>query len=317
MKIIFAGTPEFSATILNDLINTEHQIVAVYTQPDRRSGRGQKLLYSPVKQIAQEHQIAIEQPENFRSALDIETLAAYDAEVMIVVAYGIILPQAVLDTPRYGCLNIHASLLPRWRGAAPIQRAIEAGDKETGITIMQMDSGLDTGDMLYKLKCTIQTDDTGSSLHDKLAVLGSRAIIETLSLLRRNQLQGEAQNEEQACYAHKITKQEAKIDWNKSAAEIERKIRAFNSWPVAYTHSQNIKHLRIWKANVLEAGHFSVDSMSDPENGVVVAEDKTGIVVKCGSDFLNITELQLPGKKRISVGEFLNSKSVLGEQWLS
>ncbi|MFK5984266.1 MAG: methionyl-tRNA formyltransferase, partial [Pseudomonadota bacterium] len=234
MNIIFAGTPVFAATTLNDLLNSQHNIVAVYTQPDRPSGRGRKLTPGPVKKLAQEYDIQVLQPLNLKLAEDQQILKSFNADIMIVVAYGVILPEIVLTTPKYGCLNIHASLLPRWRGAAPIQRAILAGDKQSGVTIMQMDKGLDTGDMLTISQCDIEANDTASSLHDKLAQLGSIALLATLDKIQNNTLVATAQNNELAKYAHKIDKQEGKIDWTKNAINIVRQIQAFNSWPVAF-----------------------------------------------------------------------------------
>lgn len=217
LNIIFAGTPEFAAVHLGALIESEHNLVGVYTQPDRPAGRGKKLQPSPVKKLALEHNIEVYQPLNFKHEDDINQLKGLNADLMIVVAYGLILPKAVLDAPKYGCLNVHASLLPRWRGAAPIQRCIEAGDVLTGITIMQMDVGLDTGDMLTKVTTGIQSDDTGGSLHDRLASMGPKALLDTIKEVEQGQLKPESQNDELANYAHKLTKQEALLNWQRAS----------------------------------------------------------------------------------------------------
>ena len=244
MKIIFAGTPEFAAVALDALLKTEHEIVAVYTQPDRKAGRGQKLTASAVKQLALAHDIAVYQPLHFKSSTE-EGLAAQaelkalNADVMVVAAYGLILPQVVLDTPKYGCLNIHGSLLPRWRGAAPIQRAISTGDTETGVTIMKMAAGLDTGDMMYKTYCPIEATDTSASLHDKLAQQGAEATVKVLaseSTLQHYLDNREVQDEALTVYAYKLSKAEAQINWNSTAVQIDRNIRAFNPWMSHLSH---------------------------------------------------------------------------------
>ena len=300
LKIIFAGTPDFAAVALQALIDAGHQICAVYCQPDRPAGRGKKLLAGPVKQLALKHDIPVEQPLNFKDQSDVEQLASYDADLMVVVAYGLLLPTSVLQTPRYGCVNIHGSILPRWRGAAPIHRAIEAGDQTTGITIMQMDEGLDTGNMLLKKSIAIEENETGSSLHDKLAALGGEAINEFLNLFDANNA-GEKQDDSLANYAHKLNKQEAEIDWNQSAAEIERKIRAFNAWPVSFTHVGN-KRLRIWQASLL-------DETSNKKAGSVAALEKTGISVVCGDGvLLRLENLQPDGGKAMDAAALLNSR---------
>jgi len=250
MRIIFAGTPEFSAETLKALLTTEHDICADYTQPDRPAGRGRKLTASPVKQLAQEHNIPVEQPLNFKEDEAQKILADYHADLMIVVAYGLLLPQVVLDTPALGCINIHASLLPRWRGAAPIQRAILAGDPETGVCIMQMDTGLDTGPVLFKSACPIYADDTAQILHDRLAILGSEALLATLDDIESLQANVQIQDNSFSCYAKKLLKAEATIDWRQSADEINRQVHAFNPWPVAQTVWQ--KHVfRIWLTSSL------------------------------------------------------------------
>ena len=308
MKIIFAGTPEFAAVALRNLLEkTQHEIVAVYTQPDRPAGRGRKLTPSPVKQVAIEHNIPVYQPASLKGEAEQAQLAEIGADVMVVAAYGLLLPKAVLDIPAKGCINIHASLLPRWRGAAPIQRAIEAGDAETGITIMQMDVGLDTGDMLLKKRCAIASEDNTASLHDKLALLGGEAIIEALDQLAHGALSPEKQNDADAVYAHKLKKSEAVIDWNESANQIALRTRAFNPWPVVQTQF-NDKVLRIWKAEAIG------ESTNQP-TGKVIAASKQGIDVVTGDGVLRIKRLQLPGGKPQEVHQFLNAHDVTGYQF--
>ena len=300
LRIIFAGTPDFAASALSALINSEHQVVAVYTQPDRPAGRGRKLRASPVKEVALENDIPVFQPENLKDRDAQEVLRSFNADVMVVAAYGIILPQAVLDIPRLGCLNIHASLLPRWRGAAPIQRAIAAGDKESGITIMQMNAGLDTGDILQLSPCPITDEDNGGSLHDRLAEIGASAILETLNNL--DKIVPVAQDDSLATYAHKLDKKEAQINWQNSAVEIERLIRAFNPWPVAFTQFDD-KTLRIRQAQVL-----SPDSNSEAKSipGTIISCDKKGIDISCGEGTLRILNLQPSGSKAMDVAAFMN-----------
>ncbi len=295
MKIIFAGTPEFAASALAALIEAGHEIVLVLTQPDRPAGRGMKLTPSPVKQLALQHGLPVYQPEKLRTPEAQAPVAAADAELMVVAAYGIILPQTVLDMPRLGCVNIHASLLPRWRGAAPIHRAIQAGDGLTGITIMQMDAGLDTGDMLSIHEVAIAEDETTSSLHDKLAICGGKAIVEALVDLPLLQAKATKQPDVGVTYADKIRKDEAPINWQSSADEISRQIRAFNPFPGA-TSVLNGEVIKIWKAEVLRAAG---------QPGMVLSADKTGIVVACGEDALRLTELQRPGGRRISASDFI------------
>ena len=298
LRLIFAGTPDFAAEALHALIQSPHEIVAVYTQPDRPAGRGQKLTPSPVKQLALQHQLTVLQPVSLKTAEATAQLRALDADVMVVAAYGLILPPEVLEIPRYGCLNIHASLLPRWRGAAPIQRAILAGDSETGITIMQMDKGLDTGAMLLKLTCPITGKDTAASLHDRLASLGAEAIITALDQLPT--LTATPQDDREATYAAKLTKQEAVIDWHRPAEELDRQIRAFNPWPVAQT-CVNGQTLRIWSAQSL------TDKANVPP-GTVIGCDKQGIDIACGEGVLRLTRLQPAGSKPMDVAAFLNGR---------
>ncbi|MFV2060918.1 MAG: methionyl-tRNA formyltransferase [Gammaproteobacteria bacterium] len=304
LRIIFAGTPEFAAVALADLIKSQHDVVAVYSQPDRPKGRGRKLQASPVKLLALENTIAVEQPLDFKTENSINTLASYKADVMIVAAYGLLLPEIVLNTPRYGCLNIHASLLPAWRGAAPIQRAILAGDTQTGITIMQMDKGLDTGDMLNKITCDISPTDTASSLHDKLALLGGPLLLETLTNLQTNNLHPEKQNNDNTLYASKLSKAEAKIDWSKTADEILLQIRAFNSWPVAQA-TINDQVIRIWQAKKSDV------TAENEKPGTIVAVDKNGIVVACGENAISISNLQRVGSKAMTTSDFLNGHAKL------
>ncbi|TYC56809.1 methionyl-tRNA formyltransferase [Marinobacter sp. BW6] len=298
MRLVFAGTPDFAATALNALIAEGHTIVGVYSQPDRPAGRGRKLQPSPVKQVALDYEIPVFQPETLKTSEAQQQLADLNPDVMIVAAYGLILPKAVLDIPTHGCLNIHASLLPRWRGAAPIQRAIAAGDAETGITIMQMDEGLDTGAMLLKSLTTIENSDTGGSLHDRLADLGGKAIIKALELLQKGELGGEPQNDEQACYASKLSKTEGHIDWSADATAIERLVRAFNPWPGTYTDLGD-QRIRIHEARALVTA-------SDAPPGTVVQRDRDGIDIACGNGTLRITRLQLPGSRAQSVNDLIN-----------
>lgn len=303
MKIIFAGTPEFAAVALDALLKTEHEIVAVYTQPDRKAGRGQKLTASAVKQLALAHDLPVYQPLHFKSSTE-EGLAAQaelkalNADVMVVAAYGLILPQVVLDTPKYGCLNIHGSLLPRWRGAAPIQRAIATGDAETGVTIMKMAAGLDTGDMMYKTLCPITAEDTSASLHDKLAIQGAEAIVAVLAseqTLQHYLEQREVQDEALTVYAHKLSKAEAKIDWSQDAVTIDRNIRAFNPWPVAFIPLDEQSNLRVW-GSVL-----SNEAVNGQSAGTILALDKQGIHVACGDGkAICLTSLQWPGGKALN-----------------
>jgi methionyl-tRNA formyltransferase len=302
MRIIFAGTPAFAAESLQALIDAKHEVVAVYTQPDRPAGRGRKLTPSPVKSIAVEHNIDVEQPLNFKAKEDREKLASYHADLMIVVAYGLLLPQSVLDTPKLGCINVHASLLPRWRGAAPIQRAILAGDEETGIGIMQMEAGLDTGPVLLEARCPILQDDTTASLHDRLADLGAKTLIESLKDIASLIANAQPQDDAAMSYAKKITKSEALIEWTSLAEEIDRQIRAFNPWPIAQTQWQN-QIMRIWSARQIES-----NTSANP--GTVIAVSPEGIDVATGKNALRITELQLPGKRAMSTQDFLNANTL-------
>lgn len=296
MRVVFAGTPDFAAEALKALLNTDHELIAVYTQPDRPAGRGRKQQFGPVKQLAVNAGIPVLQPESLKDPQAREELQALAPDVMVVAAYGLILPPEILDVPRFGCLNIHASLLPRWRGAAPIHRAIAAGDPETGITIMQMDAGLDTGAMLLRKPEVIHPDDTGGSLHDRLAILGGEAIVEALAHLER--LQPEPQNEAEACYAHKLHKDEAHIDWHQDAADIARKVRAFNPWP-GTDGALDDQRIRIHEA-------FPLDEDSQEAPGTVLARERTGIDIACGRGRLRVTRIQLPGSRAMSVTDLIN-----------
>ena len=302
LKIIYAGTPDFAVPALQALIASPHQVVAVYTQPDRPAGRGRKIQFGPVKQVAVDAAIEVQQPVSFKDIDAEKILAAYQCDVMVVAAYGLILPQNVLDLPIYGCFNIHGSLLPRWRGAAPIHRAIQSGDSETGVTIMQMAAGLDTGDMLLKMACPITAEDTSQTIHDRLASDGADALLQVLESI--NDLNPEIQDETQTSYAQKLNKAEAEIDWSKSAIEIDRTIRAFNPWPVAFTLYDG-KPLRIFMSKVL-------DKKTDEPAGTVIAETNNGIEIAAGNGVLSFSRLQLPGKKEMDVRDFLNGRSLLG-----
>lgn len=306
LNLVFAGTPDFAAAQLAALLPTDHNIIACYTQPDRPAGRGRKLQPSPVKALALEHNIPVYQPLNFKAQEDREQLQALKPDLMIVVAYGLILPQAVLDIPRLGCINVHASLLPRWRGAAPIQRAIAAGDPETGVTIMQMEAGLDTGPMLIKVSTPIEATDTGGTLHDRLAELSGPALLQSLEQLVTGTAKPEIQNHELATYANKLSKAESRVDWQQSALAIERQIRAFNPWPVVHS-TINDQNLRIWRAESLSAGASSGERLP----GTVVQASKKGIQVATGEGDLLIQELQFSGGKRLAVSDILNAKAEL------
>ncbi len=304
LRVIFAGTPEFAALHLKALINSKHQLLAVYTQPDRPAGRGKKLQASPVKRLAEGAGLPVYQPASLRDTAEQQRLGELAADVLVVVAYGLILPQAVLDAPRLGCLNVHASLLPRWRGAAPIQRAIEAGDDASGITIMQMDAGLDTGGMLATAVVPIGGNTTAASLHDDLATLGAPLLLQVLDDLPAYQHRVCEQDDELATYASKIQKHEAQIDWFQEAQLLDRNVRAFNPFPVCFS-TLGKERVKIQAANV--AG--SVATGEAP--GTIVQADRQGIVVNCGSGQLTIARLQLPGGKPLSAQQMLNARGEL------
>ncbi|MDN3476771.1 methionyl-tRNA formyltransferase [Pseudoalteromonas sp. APC 3355] len=299
LRIIFAGTPDFAARHLQALIQSEHQIVGVYSQPDRPAGRGKKLKASEVKELALEHNLPVFQPQSLKNDEALAELTSLNADIMIVVAYGLILPKAILEAPRLGCLNVHGSILPRWRGAAPIQRAIWAGDEQTGVTIMQMDEGLDTGDMLHISRCPISTTETSASLYTKLAELGPDALIETINKLANGEITPEPQNDELANYAKKLSKEEAYIDWSMSALQIERNIRSFNPWPMCFTQMGG-QTVKIHQAQVL---------LQSGDPGQILSSDKNGVVVACGEHALCITQLQPQGKKPMAINDFLNGRS--------
>ncbi|KXG83246.1 methionyl-tRNA formyltransferase [Pseudomonas mosselii] len=298
MRIVFAGTPEFAAEHLKALLDSPYEIVAVYTQPDRPAGRGQKLMPSAVKALAVAHDIPVYQPQTLRNAEAQAELAALKPDLMVVVAYGLILPQVVLDIPRLGCINSHASLLPRWRGAAPIQRAVEAGDAESGVTVMRMEAGLDTGPMLLKVVTPISAEDTGGTLHDRLAEMGPPAVVQAIAGLADGSLQGEVQDDALATYAHKLNKDEARIDWSRPAVELERLIRAFNPWPVCHSTLDG-ESVKVLAANL---------STGKGTPGEILSASKDGLVVACGDGALSLTRLQLPGGKALAFSDLFNSR---------
>lgn len=300
-RLVFAGTPAFSATCLQALLEAGYPVSAVYTQPDRPAGRGKKLQAGPVKQLALEHGLPVHQPEHFRDDDARKTLAALKPDLMIVVAYGLLLPQTVLDIPRHGCINIHASLLPRWRGAAPIERALEAGDPLTGITVMRMEAGLDTGPMCLKQTTLIRPEDTGASLRQRLAVLGASSLIAALRLLEQDQLWPEPQTEASANYAHKLQRKEAEIDWQQPAAQLALRVRAFFDANTAFT-TLGSDRLKIGFAEA-ETGQPQVPP------GTVLSADGSGIRIACGEGVLRATQLQLPGARMLSARELLNGQA--------
>ncbi|MDP2570401.1 methionyl-tRNA formyltransferase [Photobacterium damselae subsp. piscicida] len=300
LRTVFAGTPDFAARHLAALLSSEHEVIAVYTQPNCPAGRGKKLTASPVKHIALEHDIPVYQPASLRNEEAQQELAALNANLMVVVAYGLLLPKEVLDTPKLGCINVHGSILPRWRGAAPIQRSIWAGDSETGVTIMQMDEGLDTGDMLQIATLPIEANDTSATMYEKLAELGPVALVDCLADIATGKAVATKQDDEQANYAKKLSKEEAKIDWTMDAVAIERCVRAFNPWPMSYfeVSEQNIK---VWRSEVVAEDHGK-------QPGTILSADKHGIVVATGNGALRLLELQPPGKKAMQVQDLLNSR---------
>ena len=305
MRVVFAGTPEFSVPPLQTLIDSGHEVAAVYTQPDRPAGRGRRLQASPVKALALEHGLAVEQPASLKPAAALEQLRGYRPDLMVVVAYGLLLPATVLDIPTRGCVNIHASLLPRWRGAAPIQRAILAGDTETGITLMQMDPGLDTGPMLAQASTPITDSDTAAELHDRLAGLGAQLLGEQLEAILAGRVTPEPQDEAGATYAAKLHKSEAELDWRRPAPQLLRQVNAFNPWPVAQTQF-GVRTLRIWRAACVEPrGEHGTP-------GRVLAAGRDGVDVACGTGVLRLLEVQLPGGRRIPAGDFSHAQTLDG-----
>lgn len=300
MRIIFAGTPEFAAIALQALIDAQMNIVQVLTQSDKPAGRGMQLQTSAVKKLATKHAISVLQPNTLRDETIQTQLKTFKPDVMVVAAYGLILPQAILEIPRLGCINIHASLLPRWRGAAPIHRAIEAGDVTTGVTIMQMDPGLDTGAMLLQQAIPIETTDTTVSLHDKLAYLGGQLIVQALHKLNAGTLHGITQPMRGITYAHKVSKEEARIDWSRNAIELERQIRAFNPFPGSVIYSQG-GLIKVWQASVISAQGQPGEILRLP----AISSSTSGIIVACGTDALSLEVLQRAGGKRLPATEFL------------
>lgn len=300
MNIVFAGTPIFALPSLQALAESSYSINAIYTQPDRPAGRGQKLQSSPIKSFAMTREIPIFQPENFKTQESIEMFKSLSPDVFIVIAYGLILPRSILEIPRYGCINVHASLLPRWRGASPIQHAILSGDKETGITIMQMDAGMDTGDMLAKVRCPIKENDTAGTLHDTLSALAPHHLLKVLDSIANHRQQPEQQDNHFATYAPKIKKEDACIQWKQTAFEIDRQIRAFNPWPIAYTLF-NDQLVKIHQAKIID-----VASTKNP--GTVLAIQKNGLLVATGNQCILIEQIQFPGGKIISILDYLNAK---------
>lgn len=308
MRIVFAGTPGFAATHLKALLKAGIEVVGVYTQPDRPSGRGKKLTASPVKVLATENGIEVFQPVNFKQESDREQLASLKPDLMIVVAYGLLLPQTVLDIPTHGCINSHASLLPRWRGAAPIQRAIEAGDLSSGVTVMQMEAGLDTGPMIQKIETPIMPSDTGGSLHDRLAELGSEAIVNTVRKFENGPVLKEIQDDSQTCYARKLSKEEALINWHQSADVIIRTIRAFNPAPMCYTLLGDSR-IRVLKAQLYPKSHYSIP-------GTVLSVNSLGIMVACKENAVVLEQVTIPGKKPMMVSDLLNGNHPFIENYV-
>ncbi|WP_298770907.1 methionyl-tRNA formyltransferase [uncultured Shewanella sp.] len=301
LNIIFAGTPDFAARHLQALIDSQHNVIAVYTQPDRPAGRGKKLQASPVKALALAHNIDVMQPTSLKNENAQQVLAQFNADIMVVVAYGLLLPQVVLDTPKLGCINVHGSILPRWRGAAPIQRALWAGDTETGVTIMQMDIGLDTGDMLLKTSLPIEDEDTSATLYEKLAAQGPEALIEALSGIANKTLLPVKQDDNLANYAAKLSKEEARLDWHKSALSLSREIRAFNPWPMSHFEHEGCS-IKVWQSQLSELH-------TDAAPGTIIQADKTGLHIATGDGIIILTHMQLPGKKSLPIADILNSKA--------
>ncbi len=299
MNIVFAGTPHFALPCLEAVAQSQHRLLAIYTQPDRPAGRGHKLQHSPVKEWALARDLPVYQPLNFKNQAAIDELSALQPDLMIVIAYGLILPRAVLDIPRLGCINVHASLLPRWRGASPIQQAILHQDAESGVTIMQMDAGMDTGAMLKTVSCSINSKDTAGMLHDTLASIAAAPLLGVLDLLQKGALTPTPQDEHLVTYAPKINKEDAAINWQKTAREIDCQIRAFNPWPIAYTHAKD-ETIRIHETTVL-----NINTTKPP--GTILAIDKDGLQIATGERVLSIQRLQFAGGKVLKVADWLNA----------
>jgi methionyl-tRNA formyltransferase len=312
LRLAFAGTPEFAVPSLRALAASHHALVGVLTQPDRPAGRGRELRASPVKSLAQALQLPLAQPARLRAPADWAPLAQWGCDALIVVAYGLILPPPVLSLPRLGCINLHASLLPRWRGAAPIQRAILAGDAQTGVSIMQLDAGLDTGPVFAERRVPIAGTTNAAQLQETLATLGAQTLLEILDALEASRLTAQPQAASGVSYAPKIAKEEARIDWLQDAAAIDRQVRAFNPWPVAETRWQQ-QQLRIWEAH----DGSPAPGPGPPEGppGSVIGLERGGLLVRCGQGALAITRLQLPGRRAVSAGEFAAGRSLAGMQF--
>jgi methionyl-tRNA formyltransferase len=308
LRIVFAGTPDFAAAHLKALLDGNANVVGVYTQPDRPAGRGKKLMASAVKQLAQEHELPVFQPKNFKEQADRDELAALKPDLMVVVAYGLLLPQTVLDIPTHGCINSHASLLPRWRGAAPIQRAIEAGDATTGVTVMQMEAGLDTGPMIQKVETPIMPSDTGGTLHDRLMGIGSQAVVDVVNKIANGPVLKEIQDDGLSCYAHKLKKEEALINWQLPAEQVVQKIRAFNPVPMCYTLLGDSR-IRILKAQVYPQNTYSLP-------GTVTSVNNMGIIIACETGAVVLEQVQLPGKKPMMVSDLLNGNHPFQENYV-
>lgn len=304
LKIIYAGTPEFAVPALQALLQSRHQVAVVYTQPDRPAGRGRKLQASPVKTCALEQGVPVLQPENFKSVADLEQLAGWQADLMIVAAYGLLLPPTVLAAPRLGCVNIHASLLPRWRGASPIQQAILAGDSHSGVSLMKMEQGLDSGDLIVSRAIEIDSGWNAGDLHDRLAPLGAELLMENIDDIEDALSNAQVQDESGVTYAPRLVKQQAEVDWEKSLTQLLREVRAFNPWPVSYSAIDG-QNLRLWRA---QASGRDVGG----EPGVVVDHDSHGVYVKCGDGIMQITELQFAGRNRCDAAQALNARDLTG-----
>jgi methionyl-tRNA formyltransferase len=309
LRVAFAGTPDFALPAFHALVGSRHTVVGVLTQPDRPKGRGRQLAASPVKLVAQACGVPVSQPVKLKTEADRADLAAWQPDVLVVVAYGLILPRAALDLPRLGCVNIHASLLPRWRGAAPIQRAILAGDAQTGVSIMRMDVGLDTGPVFLERTVAIAPGETGGSLHDRLAAEGASAVVEVLDELSTNGASSTPQREDGVTYASKIDKAEALIDWRRGAIEIERQVRAFNPWPIAETRLDG-EQLRIYSARAIDSDHEPISG----ENGKIIAVSSDSIVVACGRGRLALTEVQRPGRRPVAARDLINTLDLAGRR---